>query len=509
MTSPKPNPVILMMLALAGWPVAVSAEEISSDEEVARLIYPESSVRLGLRRLDGNALRFGQFLGLNEAGTSLQLDMDLVSRDEATGTWLRFKGNNLTQDHRDLRAEFERQGAWKYTFDISRIPRHVPLEFVTGLTGIGSASQQVNVINAINGAAPPSIELGTTREIVKLGAQQFWPDAIETQWRFRQEHKLGARPSSVQGITFITEPIDFTSKEMEASLAYNTKDLQLNGGYLGSWFGNHNKINTVIGATVDDLSPAQISLPLDNAAHMFYMSGGYALSPTARATFKVSFERSTQNEPLNVPSSGTLLAEQHKLGGKVDTTLLHAGVSGQVTGSLAMLANLRYEDRDDKTPRHQYLTPEADYLHALNSRYSRNTLAGKLEGTYRWTKEYSATAGVDYDRRRRGVPPSIPYTDAASPAQSRQVSARSETDETGVRIELKRGLGDEINGSIAYVKASRRGSAYLPADNDPAPDLVAPIHWSDREREKWRLSLDWVPLEPLSVQIVVEDADDR
>ena len=495
---------LLFFLAIYGYSQLTVADEEgdASSDEVARLIIPDSSVRLGLRHIDGNARRFGQFTGATDAGFLPQLDLDLVTRDENSGTWLRFKGSNLVSDRRELRAEYEQQGAWKYALDYSRIPRHVPLEFSTGLTGEVSGSQQ------INGTALRNIDLETVRDVLKLAYQVRLPDAFEGQLRFKQERKAGARPSSMEGsispstsrvLMFITEPIDYVSKEMEASLAYTTNDLQLWGGYLGSWFGNHNKLNVINGVTVDGLTPAEISLPLDNAAHQIYLSGGYKLSPSARATFKLSFERATQDETFTAPS---ILATRQSLGGQVNSTLAHAGISAQVLEQLGVLANIRYEVRDDKTPIHQF-------LHALNTPYSRNTLVGKAETTYRFTREYSLTAGLDYDRRRRDVPSSIPFSDPASPAQSRQVSARTETDETGYRFEFRRSLTDDINGSLSYINSARKGSPYLPADNDPSPDVVAPIHWSDRDRSKWRLALDWVIFEPFSVQMVFEDADDR
>ena len=508
--------------AIVGWPVANAADSDDNrvDDEVLNLIRPKSVVRLGAGHVDGNALRFGQYTGAIERAPVLLLDVDLATRDENTGTWFRLDANNLGLDYREFRLDHERQGAWKYYLDYSRTPRFIPLEFITGLAGADSELQQ------INGAPARPLEVGTVRDAVTIGLESFLTDAYETQLRFRQEEKTGQRPlgSGVAGtgpavtraLTFFTEPIDSVSKEMEATLGYTGKDLQWLGGYLGSWFINHYQTVVANGAAIDDLSsvplslsPAQISLPPDNAAHQLYLSGGYSLSPVARATFKLSHERATQNESYPVLVAGSSRAANQQLDGEVDTSLVHAGLSFQASEALGLLASFRHEDRNDKTPVRQYLTPGANFPHSTNVRNSRTLRVGKAEATLRLTREHSITVGVDHDWRQRELPPSVPFIDPAAPAQARQVSAREETREQGYRLELRRALTQTVNGSLARVVSKRNGSSFLPADNNPSADFIAPIHWADREREKWRLAVDWIPAEPLSIQVVFEDAKDQ
>lgn len=521
---PKLNSCLLMLLAavlvvgrpaLAAEPQAAvdsddAADAAASAAEVLNLIRPDSSLRLGLWHLDGNAVRFGQFTGSNDMGLVPRLGVDLVSRDESTGTWLRLDGKHLAQEYREIRFEHQRQGEWKYFLDYNRMPRYVPLTINTGLTGIGSALQQVN------GQAMRDVEIGTVRDAVTVGLQLQTASVFETQLRFRQEEKTGARPfgtgegvGSGARLYFLTEPIDSVSKELEASLAYTGKDLQLQAAYLGSWYGNRNRLLVANGAAVEGLpAPAQISLPLDNSAQQLALSGGYSFTPTTRATFKASYERAIQDETFPATVAGNSLVAGQSLDGRVDTTLLHAGISSQPFERLALLANLRYEDRDDKTPIRQYLTPAVDFPQALNTRYSRQLAVGKAEATYRLSREHSLTLGLDQDRQQREVPPSIPFTGPTAPAQARQVSFRTETEETGYRLEFRRSLTDAVNGSLAHVRSRRNGSPLLPADNSVSPDFIAPIQWADRERAKWRLAVDWVPSDPVTVQLVVEDSDD-
>lgn len=493
----------LSMLAQSSARAAEDSEDSSTADEVLKLVRPHHVVRLGVGHLDGNARRLGQFTGTDEPGLVPLLDVELVSRDENTGTWLRIDANNLASEQREVHFENERQGVWKYFLDYSRTPYDNPLLFHTGLLGSGGAVQQVTAL------APRQLELNTVRENWALGLQSQLAGAFETQVRFRNEKKRGQRPLGTEGGAFVTEPIDAVTKEVEATLGYSDQKLQLQAGYLGSWYHNRNTTLIAHGTDVDDISPAQISLPPDNAAHQFSLSGGYSLAAKTRATFKLSHERATQDESFRAPLGGVSRVTGQDLGGEVHTTLVHAGLTTQAGERLGLLANFRYEDRDDQTPIGQYLTPSASFPHSLNVRHSHRLAVGKLEANYRLSYEHSLALGIDHDQRQREVPPSMPFTTPAAPAQARQVSYRSETEETAYRLEFRRGLTEAINGSLAHVFSRRQGSVLLPADNNASPDFVAPLQWADRERAKWRLALDWVPAEPVSVQLVFEDSTDR
>ena len=84
--------IALSMLAAFG---SVHAEEPT----IAELIKPESTVSVGLGGMvDGNKrdrALFGQYNGMRKDSGFLLLDVDYVQRDDATGTWMTFRGTNL------------------------------------------------------------------------------------------------------------------------------------------------------------------------------------------------------------------------------------------------------------------------------------------------------------------------------------------------------------------------------------------------------------------------------
>ena len=112
----------------------------------------------------------------------------------------------------------------------------------------------------------------------------------------KSEDKRGDRLWGRGGAAeFAAEPIDSNTRQVEAVLSYTKQALQLQGGYLGSWYTNRNSM--VDTALTSGANPYFLSLPLDNQAHQLFVNGGYNFTKDTRGTFKVSYTRATQNEP--------------------------------------------------------------------------------------------------------------------------------------------------------------------------------------------------------------------
>jgi len=151
--------------------------------------------------------------------------------------------------------------------------------------------------------------------------------------------------------------------------------------------------------------------------------------------------------------------------------------------------------RDDKTPRVQFLTPETG-RDGFNTPFSRKTTAAKGEAAYLLENGIRLIGGLDYEKRNRTTLP------------LRQVSWRESNDETTLRLEARRTLSETVNGALTLSYADRGGSEFQPANNNTAVDLVDPVHFADRQRSKVRLTLDWLPLQALSLQALLDFARD-
>lgn len=479
-----------------------------ANEEIDQLTKPVSSISVGAGYLTEDAPRFGRHSGLNEQGFHSLLNVDVNKLDTATGTWFKLKGTNLGLDSRELRLVHERQGDWAYYFDYNEMPRFEPLTANTAVTGIGTANLAIP-----STAAPVEMpfNLKMKREGLGFGYSKILSGGFDVQVRVRNEEKDGARIFSRGYVTapgaweFAPEPINSTTRQLDAILGYNTEKLYLAGAYYGSWYNNANSALFLTGgnATLATLSP--IGLPPDSQAHQLSLSGNYAFTPTTRATFKAAYNRATQEDTFvaGVPLAAGIAADGN-FGGRVDTTQLQAGISSRPTSKLSLLADARYEDRDDKSPRRQYTTAglTATSTHdGFNEPRSIKTMTGKMEASYRLPMQMRVTGGLDYVEKERN-----------SPSTVRVVSYRSKTEETSYRLVLQRSMSESVTGSIGYIHSDRDGTPFELNTNNGgtavAPTVIAPLHLADRKRDKLRLSLNWTPVEQLSIQYQTEAARD-
>ncbi len=488
-------------------------------DEAAALKSPVSTFELGIGAVTKDNGRFGQYTGLRRDGLYGIGDLDLVRRDDATGIWTRFSGRNLGYDNREARFEYGQQGNWGVSVDYSRTLRNNPYTVNTAIRGIGTNSITVPYPAATS--AKGDVQLKTERDTLTLGLDKIFAGGWDISFKFRNEEKDGTRmfgrgtPGGAGGFEFLADPIHYTTRQFEALVGYTGKDLQLSGGYYGSFFTNSNTaliVNnqpggpTSLGVGAGAFSP--IGLPPGNQSHQFSLAGGYTISPATRATFKVSYARLSQTESFILAPSA--FVPRNDLGGRIDTTQVQLGVTSKITPLLNVRADLRYLDRNDKTPIYPYVTFNATTLltpgnsptsttDGRNEPRSNSTLAGKLEASYMLPKGFRMIGGIDYDVRKRNT------------SDVRVVSFRPETDETSYRLELRRAIGETATGSLGYVNSRRTGSEWVNTvllNGTTGSNLLNPLNLADRDREKIRAVLDWAPTEPLSMHFTVDTAND-
>ncbi|MDH5538915.1 MAG: MtrB/PioB family outer membrane beta-barrel protein, partial [Rhizobacter sp.] len=125
------------------------------------------------------------------------------------------------------------------------------------------------------------------------------------------------------------------------------------------------------------------------------------------------------------------------------------------------------------------------------------------------------TLAADYEFIDRGA-----FTQSSAVAG---ISAlRQETEETGVRAEVRRRMNEDFSGSISVSSHRRDGSNWLrnnsgvgvtevPDPNDPATGFATAIFMptlADRQRDKLRLQADWQPNESLALQLSAQGGRD-
>ncbi len=496
----KPQTFRLTVLAVA----LMSAFNVAADE-VEALIKPDNSVSIGVGHWSQNRPQMGIYDAMRDKGVYGLLDVDLEKRVESTGTWYKFQTNNFGLENREMRFDVLQQGNIGFFVEYNKTGRTNPMTFNTGLQGIGTTSMTVAGAGAANAQPVNQVTLGTTRDRLTTGFYKNLAQGLDFKLEFRNEEKSGTRPGGFGSqALLVVEPISYNTRQVEALLQYHQGNFQMSGGYNGSWFDNQNPLvwAQVRGAaqpgTTSSPNPVPLSQALGNQAHQFFVDGGYAFSKTTRANFKVAYTRATQDETL--PTWGLAAPNNRYAGapstldGRIDTTLVQLGLTSRPVKDLSLLAQLRYYDVKDKTPVVMFSDAGGG---VYNTPHSVRTTSGKVEGTYRLPYGFSLTGGVDISDQDRSVPT----------LGTLYVPFRSGIDETTWRLQLRRSLDDTLNGTLAFLHSERRGSGYK-LIGDIREDGINPLHVADRNRDKWRLSFDWAPVDRLSLQLSAEDARD-
>ena len=507
MTNRRILKLTALSAVLAGaWGPALAQEE---DPAVAEARKPESYVGLGIGYWSDDRPRLGIYDGMNEKGAYGLLDALIVRRDDKTGTWFTLDARNIGLDSREFRAEWLKQGDIGVSIEYNRIPYNSPFTVMTAVQGLGTTMQRVPTPAA---TVLGEWHAGTTRDGWSAGFFKNLGSGTDFRVNLKNEHKEGARLWGRGGASeFAAEPIDSDTRQLEVTLSHVGKGFQIQGGYYGSMYTNRNalvdtaNVNTAGTALTN---PYFLSLPLDNQAHQFYVNGGYNFTDRTRGTFKVAYTRATQDEDIPVGFGVPVFAgAPTSLDGRLDTTLAQLGVNSRATNAFSWLASLRYYNSDEKTPQYRIVQPAGGCGTCVDTTpLTFKTLTGKLEGTYRLSAGLSAIAGAEYSNQDRKVP--FGNLNASGVDNQRYVPWRTELQETTLYIQGRRSLSETLNGSIRYAHSKRDGPEFT-ATNEAQSELINPIHIADRDRDKFRLMLDWMPVAALTLTFNAEYAKDE
>ena len=519
--------VLALAVCAAFAPVQAQAEDEAASAA-------QTTISVGLGAVDGsNADRalFGQYNGLRDQSAVGMLDINYSLRKPETSSWVQFTGSNLLGDTRELGLVWKNPGSWKFTADYGELVHYDPNTVNTGLLGAGSTTPQVVVVPQGTGA---DLELKTKRTSLGLGFTKIISPRLQFAVDLKTENKEGARLFGIgqicsplvtgscntalgSGVLMLPEPINANHSQVEARLSYALEKLRFSVGYYGSFYRNNNAaLQPNLGGFASTTAPELNSLALapDNQAHQLDLSGSYDFTGTTHGTFKLGYAQATQN--ADFAGAGLIgPAGVANLGAQVNTTMAKIGITSRPIPKLSLLADLRYEDKEDQTPLANYNIAGAGStaVSATNRDLSNKKLKGKLQASWQFTSDYRGTLGVDYESIDRGV-----FT--ATSAVSGFIPLRQETTETGVRAELRRRLTSDLSGAISVSSSKRDGSNWLQGSSapgvtevaDPATSLSSAIFMptlADRQRDKIKLFADWQPSEKLSLQFSGEEGKDK
>jgi len=510
----------------------------------------ETTVSVGLGAVSGSAddrALFGQYNGLRDHSAVGLLGIDYSLRKPDTSSWVDLRGSNLLGDTREINLIWKNPGSWKFTADYGELVRVEPNTVNTGLLGAGSTTPQVVSIAAGNGI---DTELKTKRTSLGLGFTKIISPTVQLAVELKSENKDGARlfgigmscPSTIApnclgtpgastswATLMLPEPVNANHSQVEARLSYAFDKLRFNVGYYGSFYRNNNatlsatvpaSLNNPLGsllplnAGLQGLLSQPLALTPDNQAQQLDLSGSYDFTNTTRATVKLGYTRASQTD--NFAAAGLLNAPVGvtNLGAQVNTKLAKVGLTSRPIPKLSLIADVRYEGKDDQTPLALY-NSEGVASYTNRDLSSRKT-NGKLQASWQFSSDYRGTLGADYEAIDRS-------TFTATSAASGISALRQKTDETTVHLDLRRRMASDMSGTISVTRSRRSGSNWLKDNSgagltevlnpaDPVSGLAATAIFmptlADRQRDKIKLLSDWQPSEKLSLQFGIEGGRD-
>ncbi|HXZ49834.1 MAG TPA: MtrB/PioB family decaheme-associated outer membrane protein [Usitatibacter sp.] len=553
----------LMALAMLG----VFGPAWADENAVAQLANPDEGwVSIGGAGVSGDSKDrslFGQYNGLRKDDAYLMLDFGYVKRDPATGTWTIVEGRDLGLTTREVRGQYGPQGNWKIFGEYSELTRYYPRTVNTSMQGAGTPDPVMTLL-PVPGTGS-DLDLKTERKKITLGGEKRFSDGILFQATFTSEDKDGARlwgrgftcPSSAAptpvctalasganqwALLMVPEPISSTTRQIEAKLNFTGEKYAVIAGYYGSFYDNdygtvtptvNGNLNNGLGVPMGtgggvpltdglrNILQLPMALPPDNQAHQFSLDGNYAFTSTTRANFRYAYTHATQNESFGSMGLSGAPPGRSDLGGVLDTNLAQAAITSHPMPKLSLMADVRYQDRKDKTPIDLYNIEGTTTW--TNGHIDNTRTTGKAEASYELAEGWRGILGLDFEKIDRGE--FVPTDQVAGLSALRQ-----NTYERGYRVELQRTMSDTFTGRVSYVRSDRDGSSWLkplsgsstgviPADPDCTSSGsnaciysatgIFPYIFMDRKRDKVRAMGDWEPMENLSVQLSVDYGKDE
>ncbi len=468
------------------------------------------SILFGPMYVSDDFYEFGNYRGLPEEGLYAGFGVDLLLRQE-DARYLDIRGDNLGLESRTLNMDFGKQGAYALEFDYDEIQHYRADDTRTVFLGAGTNDQRLPADWVFSGTTDGMTRLDASlleqnvareRQIVGLGLEI----ASESPW----EYRLGVRHtqqdgSFIKGASFIfraaelVAPVDYETTHFDAAVAYVAERFRLEAGYNLSLFDNGNGSLTwenpflgILGAQL-----GQLAEPPDNSYHQFMLSGSWRKSRYLTVVGQVAIGRVEQDDAFvqptvnpNIPNPGLPRAN---LNGEVDTRIANVRITSHLTRRLRGKLQLRYDERDNNSPRDAYTQIVSDTFLTgtrVNEPYSydRQSIEGTLDYRFDWV---TFTAQAKFKEMERSL------------------QEVEDTDTERFRLRARMQPFARFNLSVEVGREER--------DNDLDPALLGPgvnpdlrrFHYAEKKRESMRISADYAILDNLVAGFYADIADEE
>lgn len=522
-------------------------------EQVAELTEIRSTLEVGIGYVSEDSFRFGRYTGLEDEGLYGVLNLDFLRRgpyDGDSAQYLSMTASDLGLTSREAAVEFGRQGSFgiRIGYDQTAILRSDSA--ATLFTGAGTDSLTLPA-----GWVPATSTAGMTvlasnlRRVELRQERKRWNLGVEKQlsrhWTlsasFSHEDRDGIK--SLGGVfgnsggnpraVLLPEPIDYETQTFELIAAYAGSRQRYQFRYHLSLFDNgfaslswQNPFSAITGWTAAAGYPTgfgQMALPPDNRFHHFDAAAGFDLTTNTRLTADLAFGQMTQNESFLPYTNNPVLAAsisqplpRASLDGQIDTTVLNLRLTSRAGARLHWTASYRYDDRNNRTPRDEYVYIGGDSqlqdIGVASSRRRFNEPHDFEEQRLHFDLGYRIGAGsrLTATAERRET--------------ERSHSERDKATEDAFSLGWSQDFSDWFSGSLRFESAERDGSTYhgeepflsgyspgytsTVAGGWENPPGLRKLHLADRDRDQVTLMATLTPTEAWSLGLEADWASD-
>jgi MtrB/PioB family decaheme-associated outer membrane protein len=513
---------------------ADSAEKDADQKEEKKESVVDNELELGLYYLSDDSFRYGKYSGLTDEGVYALVDFKLEKRpawNSGDLTRWRFQGWRAGLNSRRFEFDFSQQGKQRFRLDYRQIPNN---RFSNGLTpymGLGGNELRMPVgweiaegsnntrgfINLDDYLRP--YEIKTNRKSITLDYDLKISESWDMAIGFRHENRDGVRNTfgiigynmtSTRSAELIA-PVNWQTDNLNLMFNYSNGRARFGIGMYASFFNNDDTAlqfqnafgkvgNWEKGVAYPD-GFGQMALEPENSYLQFKAYGGFVFNARTRLTADLSWGTMKQDDAFLPYTINPALRVREDLprmdaDAKIDTLFFSTRLTSRLTNRLNLVANYRYDDRDNKTPREAYRyiggdsedqKPAAESRINLPYSYTRHTADALLNWSV--ARGFSLKGGVEWNDYSRDYAEVEDSNEWAWLAGARLASWENLSASLDYR-HSDRDV-DEYVGNLPFQESYLPG--VLPEDAFQNHPLQRKYNLTDRDRDEWRVRLDWFP----------------
>jgi len=460
-----------------------------------------SDWQVGLIYSSADSFKAGEYTGIEEEGfypAGSFLVRNISAYDDKSTKYSEASGTILGMNSRSLYGKYGEQGKYGVYADYDELPHFQIGDARSLFVGAGTTFQTTPAgwttgdltsdLTANNpGVFPSNNQVDIKTDRTTLGGGLSWIPAEHWLVKGNYHHQIkdgtehlaayfGEDPDEARSSTLII-PVDYNFDDFDMGISFANEKYQLDLRYYLSLFNNDNKSviwqNPFSSPATADHVFGQTSLPPDNRAHQFVLTGGYNFGETSRVSADVSYAKMLQNDAflpytINPNLTANIPLPRANLDGEVDKIHATFNFSTRPWRKLDLGARYNYDDWDNNTPRTQYFIVMQDAVdqnpdpaeldNRINRNYSFRQQKAELNAGYRLTNQTKLSLGYDYDWHERN------YSEVAI------------TREHTGKVKLSSSLTSMASGWIEYAYSDRNGSNYVvnrPLLSNASPEFIA------------------------------------